>query len=318
MNQSALHPAGVQAQHINQLWWFMFWICLIVFVAVMAFMVAAALRKRSLALAGQLTPPDPALERRMKHTIIGAITITVFILFVFLMASFLTGKTVSALSTPTPLTIEVTGHQWWWEVRYMDPTANRIVSSANEIHIPAGEPVLIKLFTRDVIHSFWVPNLHGKRDLIPGEENTIWIEADQPGTYAGQCAEFCGHQHAHMRFLVIADTPDKFNQWIEAQRQSSHVPDDPDEQSGQEVFMSGPCILCHTVEGTPAAGRNGPDLTHVGSRQTLAAGTIPNTRGHLGGWIVDSQTVKPGNHMPPTNLGADDLQHLLAYIESLK
>jgi cytochrome c oxidase subunit II len=318
MNQSSLHPAGIQALHISTLWWLMFWVCLGVFVLVMVFLMAAAFRRRPLIVVASLTTVDVGRERRMKKTVIGAVAMTVVILFVFLIASFLTGKTVSALSAPDPLTIEVVGHQWWWEIHYDDPTPSRMVTTANEIHIPIGKPALLKLFTRDVIHSFWVPNLQGKMDLIPGQENRMWIRADQVGRYEGQCAEFCGHQHAHMRFIVVAEPQDKFDAWLNAQRQPAHVPENDEEQKGQQVFLGSSCVLCHTIQGTPAAATNGPNLTHVGSRQTIAAGTIPNTKGHLGGWILDSQNIKPGNHMPPTNLNSDDLQNLLLYLESLK
>jgi cytochrome c oxidase subunit 2 len=318
MTQSVLHPAGAQAGHIHDLWWFMFWICAAVFVIVMAFLLAAIFRRRAWVLVGHPTPPDAAQERRLSGVVGAAAGVTTLILFVFLIASFLTERTVSALNAPDALTIAVTGHQWWWEIQYPDSDPSKIVRTANEIHIPAGRPIRIKLATRDVIHSFWVPALHGKRDMIPGEENEIWLQADQPGRYDGQCAEFCGFQHAHMRLLVIAESPDQFSAWLDAQRQAAHAPDTPEQIHGQQVFMGTSCILCHTIRGTPAAATNGPDLTHVGRRQTLAAGAIPNTRGHLGGWIVDSQAIKPGNHMPSHNLSGPDLQDLLAYVESLK
>jgi cytochrome c oxidase subunit 2 len=315
---SALHPAGVQAEYISHLWWLMFWVCAAVFVIVVAFLLLAILRRRGLTIAGRPAVADPAQERRMTVTIGSGIAITVVILFVFLLATFFTGRSVSALYTPDPLTIHVIGRQWWWEIQYANSDPSKIVRSANEIHIPTGSPVLLKLSSRDVIHSFWVPSLNGKRDLIPGQESDIWIHAQQPGRYEGQCAEFCGEQHAHMRLIVIAVTPEQFSTWIDRQRQPAPAPADPELMRGQEVFLGGSCVLCHTIQGTPAAAMNGPDLTHVASRQTLAAATIPNTRGHLGGWIVDSQAIKPGNHMPPNNLDGRDLQALLGYIESLK
>jgi cytochrome c oxidase subunit 2 len=212
----------------------------------------------------------------------------------------------------------VTGHQWWWDVRYDAHVPAHRVRTANEIHIPVGQPILLKLRTSDVIHSFWVPSLHGKRDLIPGQTNTLWLQADRPGTYRGQCAEFCGHQHAHMGLLVVAEPPERFAGWQERQRQPAAEPADALARRGREVFVAGPCALCHAVRGTEAAAEVAPDLTHLGSRLTIAAATLANTPGHLAGWIVDPQRLKPGSHMPPMSLAADDLQALLAYLGSLR
>jgi cytochrome c oxidase subunit II len=178
--------------------------------------------------------------------------------------------------------------------------------------------VLLRLTSHDVIHSFWVPNLQGKRDLIPGHETSLWLQADHPGVFRGQCAEFCGHQHAHMAFLVIAEPPDQFAAWLEQQRRPAVPPTDAASKRGQEVFLSGACVLCHAIQGTAALADVAPDLTHVAGRRTIAAGTLPNSRGHLAGWIVDPQQIKPGNKMPPNNLGGQDLQALLAYLGSLR
>ena len=169
-----------------------------------------------------------------------------------------------------------------------------------------------------MIHSFWVPNLHGKTDLIPGRQTLTWVKADRPGTYRGQCAEFCGHQHAHMAFTVVAEPPEQFKAWYEAQLKPAAQPSTPAQARGQQVFLSSPCIMCHRVQGTDAGGRVGPDLTHVASRSHLAAGTLANTRGHLAGWVLDPQKIKPGTRMPPNNLEPADLQALLDYLQSLK
>jgi cytochrome c oxidase subunit 2 len=177
---------------------------------------------------------------------------------------------------------------------------------------------LFRLSSQDVIHSFWAPNLHGKRDLIPGHETTLWVQADRPGVFRGQCAEFCGHQHAHMAFVVVAETPEQFVAWLDRQRQSVRPPTDELRQRGQAVFVTGACALCHNIQGTDASGQVAPDLTHVASRQTLAAGTVPNTRGYLAGWVLDPQTVKPGAKMPPTQLTSEELHALLAYLEGLQ
>jgi cytochrome c oxidase subunit 2 len=246
---------------------------------------------------------------------------TVLILFVLLVYSVFTGRAIATPPDDTEaLTIEVIGHQFWWEVQYLAPVPSERVTTAHEIHIPVGQPVRIQVQTRDVIHSFWVPNLHGKVDLIPGQVNTIWLQADTPGVFRGQCAEFCGLQHALMGFLVIAQPPAEFAAWLEHQRQPAALPTDPAVARGQEVFLSAPCMLCHTVRGTGtgAMGQAAPDLTHFGSRRTIAAATLPNTRGNLAGWILDPQHIKPGNRMPAVHLAPADLQFLLDYLESLK
>ena len=173
------------------------------------------------------------------------------------------------------------GHQWWWEVRYVDPDSSRLATTANEIHIPVGQPVRFRVTARDVIHRFWIPNLHGKIDLIPGQENTIWLQADEVGVFRGQSAEFCGLQHALMAFLAVAHPPEEFTSWLEQQRQPAVTPAEPILERGQEVFLRSQCMLCHTVRGTGAFSRMGPDLTHIGSSRTLAAATIPI---HSGIW----------------------------------
>ncbi|HEV2706187.1 MAG TPA: c-type cytochrome, partial [Pyrinomonadaceae bacterium] len=207
---------------------------------------------------------------------------------------------------------------WWWEVEYDNRNPSLNVTTANEIHIPVGRPVFFRLTSNDVIHSFWVPNLHGKTDLIPGRETTTWLRADRAGTFRGQCAEFCGHQHAHMALTVVAEAPEQFQAWYDAQLKPAREPATPAEARGREVFLTSPCVMCHKIQGTDAGGNAGPDLTHLASRPTLAAGTLENTRGHLAGWVVDSQKIKPGNRMPPNNIEPDDLQALLDYLQSLK
>jgi cytochrome c oxidase subunit 2 len=202
-------------------------------------------------------------------------------------------------------------------VQYEDPSYDRRVSTANEIHIPVGRKVRVEVQSRDVIHSFWVPALHGKLDLIPGYTGTTYFRADRPGTYRGRCAEYCGLQHAHMDVLVIAEPPARFAAWYEAQLRSAPPPADTLQQKGQQVFLAHACSLCHTIRGTQAGSRVGPDLTHLASRTTLAAGTVPNTRGHLGGWVLDPQRIKPGVRMPPNQLASDELHALLAYLQSL-
>jgi cytochrome c oxidase subunit II len=239
-------------------------------------------------------------------------------LLVLSVSSTLFGRGLTSPRGPGAITVDVIGHRWWWEFQYRDLTPSDFVTSPNELHVPVGALIHIKAISRDVIHSFWVPNLHGKRDLIPGQVTNFWIQADKPGVYRGQCAEFCGHQHANMAFMVVAEPMEQFQQWIRNQREPAPKADSDLEKRGAQVFLQGPCVMCHTIRGTSAGSRVGPELTHIGSRLTLAADTLPNTRGHLAGWILDSQSVKPGNAMPPNSLTPDDLQAVLAYLRSLR
>jgi cytochrome c oxidase subunit 2 len=193
-----------------------------------------------------------------------------------------------------------------------------MVVTANEIHIPTGSLVRIHGTSMDVIHSFWAPNIHGKRDLLPGYENDFVIQADQPGRWRGQCAEFCGPQHAHMSFLVIAEPMDQFHNWMTAQAGTPPPPSTSQTQHGQVVFLSRACIMCHTIRGTVAGSRVGPDLTHVGSRDTIAAGTLRNNPQELAKWITNAQQIKPGVRMPPNPMPQQDLNDLVAYLESLR
>ena len=322
--QTALAPAGEQARSIGDLWWLFFYVLSAVWVLVVAATLFALVKGRGGKAGSEDTPdepevePDPAYERRKTFAVGGALALTTVILFVFLVSSFLTGRRVSSMSAGGSVFIEVRAHQWWWEVRYTDATSSNTFTTANEIHIPTGRPVQLKLSSTDVIHSFWVPNLSGKKDAIPGKEATLILNAEREGVYRGQCAEFCGHQHAHMAFLVVAESPEKFAAWQRQQRQPAAQPTDEVLKRGQQVFMTSPCVMCHTITGTQAGSNVGPNLTHVGSRSTIAAATLANTTGHLSGWVSDAQGVKPGSRMPPNNLNPDDLQALVAYLQSLK
>ena len=320
--QSVVDPAGTQASHIANLWWFFFAVLGAIFLAVMALTLWSLTRRHRGIEQEPLESkhkPSKATESRLTRIVAGATIGTVLILFVLLISSISTGKSISELGDKQHgLIIEATGNQWWWRFRYMNDDSNEILVTANEIHIPVGRPVMIRGMSQDVIHSFWVPNLNGKRDLIPSRITEEWIEADRAGAYRGQCAEYCGLQHAHMVFWVIAEAPDKFKQWFDAQLQPAFAPADADKLHGRQVFMNNACIFCHTIRGTTAAAQNGPDLTHFGSRRSIAAGTLPNTPGNLGGWIVDPQSIKPGNHMATIALNSSDLQPLIDYLESLK
>jgi cytochrome c oxidase subunit II len=230
--------------------------------------------------------------------------------------------TLAAVSRPSPgkspFTVEITGHQWWWEVNYLghdEPSRN--FTTANEIHIPTGQPIEVKLKTADVIHSFWVPALTGKTDLIPGQTNESWIEADRPGIYRGQCTEYCGQQHAHMAFAVIADPPDQFKAWWNHQLETASAADPKPIADGENAFIA-KCGICHAVRGTRAGGIVGPDLSHLMQRRTIAANTIPNTPGYLSAWIADPQHIKPGNFMPRLDISAADLTRIRGYLATLQ
>lgn len=225
------------------------------------------------------------------------------------------------------LTIEVTGHQWWWEVRYLSSDAGESFVTANEIHIPTGEPVLVKLIGADVIHSFWVPALTGKTDTIPGQTNVTWLQTARPGVYHGQCAEYCGVQHAHMGLDVVAQPPAAFEAWRRGQLRPVPTPSDASERAGLEVFVAH-CGSCHTIQGadtqasdaraSAAGGVLGPDLTHVMSRSTLAGETVPNTVGGISGWIANPQALKPGARMPVTYLSGAELSAVVSYLDTLR
>lgn len=311
--------ASKQASDIEWLYWFIFWICLVVFVLVIAFF-AGGLAKSNVdeeEMAPVLESNEPG-DRRAKVGVSIALGITVVTLFVVLALSIVTGKTTEGLTSKNPITIEVTGHQWWWELRYPNPQADLTVLSANEIHIPVGKPIVVLTASRDVIHSFWAPNIDGKRDLLPGYQSAFTFQIDKPGIYHGQCAEFCGEQHAHMGFEIIAQTMDEFQAWLNQQRKPAVQPQDEKEVHGRDVFLTHSCVLCHTIRGTDAGSRVGPDLTHVGSRRLLAATAISNVPGSLAGWITDPQRIKPGVLMPANPLAPADLDALVTYLRSLQ
>jgi cytochrome c oxidase subunit 2 len=320
--QSAVDPVGPQSGKIDTLWWSFFWLLGAIFIAVIIVLLFTLMRPRSGAEQEAIEAahkPSEETDSRIRRIVTGATIATIVILFVLIVASVGTGKAISELSyKKNPLTIEVTGNQWWWQIRYLNDDPSLTVVTANEIHIPVGRPVQIRGLSNDVIHSFWVPNLHGKRDLIPSRTTDEWIEADHPGLYRGQCAEFCGLQHAHMSLWVVAEPQDKFKTWMDAQLQPAVAPSDPELQHGQQVFMNHACIFCHQIRGTTAGGQNAPDLTHFGSRRGIAANTVPNTKGNLAGWIVDPQSMKPGNHMASIVVDSTELQPLIEYLESLK
>lgn len=318
--QDVLAPAGPQAARIAAWFWFSFALAVAVFVAFAAILFWGLFRAHRRHLRGEDTElPDKHGNRLV---IWGGVVIPTVILLALLVFSAYTDRMISRLGRgpgEKPLTIEVVGEQFWWQVRYLDPEhPHREFITANEIHVPAGRPVRLLLKSRDVIHSFWVPNLNGKQDLVPGRTNDLVVQVDDPGTYRGQCAEFCGVQHAKMAMLVVAHPPREFDAWWESQLRPHAPPSDPEAARGEEVFMTNGCGTCHSIRGTLAKGTVAPDLSHFGSRRTVAAGTLPNTKGHLGGWIADPQAIKPGNRMPPVPLKGEELRALVSYLHSLK
>jgi cytochrome c oxidase subunit II len=317
-SQSALDPAGPQAAHIESLWWVFFWVCAAVYVLVIAALLIG-LRRGPFRLRDVVLTPDPDGERRRTRIVGTAVAFTALILVVLTGASYFTDRALAtAGADDDPVNIEITGHQWWWEVVYDDPTPARRLTTANEIHIPAGRTVALRLRASDVIHSFWAPNFDGKQDLIPGRPNEIRFRSDRIGTFRGQCAEFCGAQHAHMAFVMKVESQGDFDHWRNAQLTPAAEPATDEQQRGRDVFLTSSCVMCHSIRGTSAGGKMAPDLTHVASRETLAAGTIPNTVGHMAAWIVDPQRIKNGVHMPVNGLQPDDLQALLSYLRSLQ
>ncbi len=319
-DQTPLDPAGPQALQIEHTLFLIFWITSIVTVIVLSVLVMGVLRQHT---KGEVLPPpidiDPSLNRRATWAVSAAIGVTILLLFVMLISSFITSHRAAGLSASPALKINVYGHEWWWEVEYpVDEQPYRMVRTANEIHVPVGAVVDIHGTSRDVIHSFWAPNIHGKKDLLPGYWNDLTIEVDKPGTWRGQCAEFCGLQHAHMAFNIVAQSREDFDRWYLAQLQPAAEATTAHTQHGREVFLSHPCVMCHTIRGTTANATVGPDLTHIASRQTIAAGTLINNTANLSGWIANAQSIKPGCRMPPNPMPASDLNDLVAYLETLK
>jgi cytochrome c oxidase subunit 2 len=311
---SVLDPASPQARLIDRLWDAMYVTAIVVFILVVAALLWAAFRRRG--------APGPVDDTRrgqpIRTAVLLATGLTVVTLFVFLVFDISVGRAITRNPGKQALQIRVTGHQWWWEIQYRDSLPKDWVTTANEIHIPVGRPVVFELRSTDVIHSFWPPNLSPKRDQIPGNENSLWFQADSVGVFRGLCAEFCGHQHAKMGFVVFAESPSNFARWLARERDTAATPTDSLTRRGREVFLGSSCVMCHAIAGTPAGSRIGPDLTHLAGRQTLAAGTLPNTRSNLTGWIVDPQAIKPGAKMPPNQLNGPDLLALVAYLESLR
>ena len=305
-SQGALAPRGPDAEVADDLWVFMLWLGGVITVAWLALFLFGLLRRHR-------EDADAADDDRIHRLFIvgGGIVLPALslgALFVYNIAAF------DDLPQGDDVVIEATGYQFWWEFTYADPA----FVTANELHIPTDTDVQITLRAADVIHSFWVPQLAGKRDMIPGRVNQLTIRADEPGRYDGKCTEYCGIQHANMEFTVVAQTPEEYAEWAREMAEPAEEPETVAELAGYETFMTSSCIGCHAIAGTPAVSEIGPSLTHFARRQMLGAGVAPNDRGHLGGWVVNAQALKPGAEMPPADIEAADLDALLTYLESLE
>jgi cytochrome c oxidase subunit 2 len=313
--QSALDPHGLQSDQILHIVFIFLIVAAVVWIAVVIVLCVSMLRRKR--GADQPLALHAPFEQASGRIVSALGVVTLVIVLGLSIVSYAGQRTVFAKDEHA-LTLKIIGHQWWWEVRYEDPRPDKSFVTANEIRIPAGQPVKVELESADVIHSFWVPSLTGKMDLITGQKNELQFTAKNAGIYRGQCAEFCGLQHAHMSLFVIAEPPDRFEAWRDAQLGRAADPATDEEKRGQQIVTGKPCGACHSVRGTSAAGMLGPDLTHVASRSYIAAGLLPTTRGSLAAWVADPQTIKPGNNMPLVPLTGDELRAVSAYLASLK
>jgi cytochrome c oxidase subunit II len=310
-NQNTVSPASPQEQAITTLWWVMLGGAAIGFAVILVLLTLGWLRRHRENL------PFGIGERGGARMVLGLGVATPVVLLsaLFIWSDvFLIKKTQPAAASSTALTVEVIGKQWFWEFRYPDPGA----VTANELHIPVHTRVNVVGTTADVIHSFWVPELNRKIDLIPGRRNRVTLESDRTGVFRGQCAEFCGLQHAHMAVLVFVQTKSEFQRWLSNMAKPARGANGAEARRGRDLFDSESCSGCHQIRGTPAHGQIGPDLTHLATRTTLASGTIPNTRADLADWIRDPQHFKPGNKMPALELSQSDVRALVAYLEGLR
>jgi len=317
--QSTFDAKGPVAQRQLDLFMLAFWAAMFFFVTVGGALLYTVIRFRR--KPGQGIPPQ--MHGNMKLEI-GWTIVPAIALVVLAVPTMIGEFYISNPPEGEQLQVNVTAYQWWWKIEYPDSG----VVTANELHIPVGTTVTLDLTSTDVLHSFWVPKLAGKMDIFPGKTTTLWFAADEPGEYYGQCAEFCGESHAWMRFRVIADTPEDFEIWEASQLADAPTPVTPEETEGARLFLNKGCIACHTVSGVAgAAGIRGPDLTHLGSRTTVAAGIMDLNEDNLREWLTDPDGVKPGNIMsneapvytnPDLALSAGEIDGLVAYLQSLK
>jgi cytochrome c oxidase subunit II len=304
-----LDPAGVNATSIAALAWVLLSVVSIVFLLVIASLGIATFGRDSW---------KRVLTRHVTLIIVG-FAVPVVVLTGLLAYSLVLTRDLTTQTSDTPMRVQVTGEMWWWRVDYLDKDGNITLRDANELHIPIGQTVALELVSADVIHSFWIPQLGGKKDMIPGRRNLLLLSADRAGIFAGQCAEFCGGAHALMGFTVIAHEKTAFENWVKKRAVNPAAPVDALPQRGAQLFQGLGCAACHVVRGTAANGNAGPDLTFVGARHKLGAGILPNNRGTLAGWVADSQAIKPGNRMPSYKMMTGlELQAIAAYLEQLR
>lgn len=275
-----------------------------------------AVEDEPLAPAPEGSVGESSADRRVRGRLLwwGGVIVPAIILVVLMVATSVTSRSVAHIAGAEDLVVEVTGHMFWWEVHYPEHD----ITTANEIHVPVDRPVRLELHTEDVIHSFWIPRVHGKVDMVPGSDNLMTFTVEQPGRFRGQCAEYCGLAHAQMVTFLVAQEQDDFEEWVAARQQPADDPADEDALAGQEAFFEYGCAECHTVDGHGAVGGEGPDLTGLASRERIASGVAPNDREHLAELIVEPWTLKAGNPMPPTAIEGEDLERLLDYLEGLE
>lgn len=314
--QYLVHAAGPAAAPAYRLGWALIALVMAVIVIVAVLLLGGLIRRREPPPSGARAalPPDSG----GLHWIAIGTGISTVALFGALVAAMVTLESVASAPREPGLTVDVTAYDWWWKIDYPDALdPSRSFVTANEIHIPVGVPVRVELRSADVIHTFWAPKLAGKTEMIPGQTNVQWIEADAPGIYRGQCSQFCGSQHAHMAFEVVAEPQAQFDAWREAQRRGAQAANAPDIRSGQRIFADR-CAGCHAVRGTSAGGMQAPDLTHLVSRRLIAAGQMTNTPEHRLDWIEHAQRIKPDSLMPSIALSASDAAALDAYLSTLQ
>jgi cytochrome c oxidase subunit 2 len=301
-------PASLPTMHLG---WVFVAVVVTVFAIIALLLAGALFRKRSPAGPQAIGRENEGM--RWIYIGTGLSTVALFALAVYMLVTL--DKVASPTQAPA-LTVTVTAYDWWWKVEYEDDDPARRFVTANEIHIPVGQPVLVKLQSADVIHAFWAPLLAGKTQMIPGLINRQWLQADAEGVYRGQCVQFCGLQHAHMGFEIVAQRAEAFQSWQDAQRKMAASVSKPDAAAGRAFFIDH-CAGCHTVRGTEAAGRHAPDLTHLNSRRTIAAGLLTNTPGHRIEWITHVQDLKPGARMPAFALTPPETAALSAFLSTL-
>jgi cytochrome c oxidase subunit 2 len=310
--QSILSTRSKPAHDIALLWWWMLAAAVVVFFGAVAMLAVGYWRRGRPGLPFVGEREDLAQGMVLVFGI--AVPLVALVALFGISDVYLVGKTAPPNPRSTRMTIEVIGHQWWWEVRYDNGRA----ITANEIHIPANTRVNVVATSADVIHSFWVPALNRKIDMVPGMRNRVLLYASKPGEYRGQCSQFCGLQHAHMSLEVFAQRPAAFRAWLAGQQRPAATPSTSQQAAGRRLFMNAQCASCHTIAGTPAKGTVGPDLTHVGSRTSLASDEIPNTPAWMAAWIRNPQKIKPGDRMPDLGLSSPQIADLVAYLQALK